>query len=171
MVRNKNNIMLVTIPNPILRKKSKILKKSEIDNSSFKHLIEDMVKIVHQYDGLGISAVQVGVLKKVFIIRKDPEKEINMDKFWDSIEIFINPEIIEYSKEKMDSWEGCLSIPGLQCLVERSKKIKVRYTNFRGDEVEEVIDDLKSIVFQHEYDHTMGILILDKAKEVREVEE
>jgi len=163
--------MLVTIPNPILRKKSKILKKSEIGNSSFKYLIEDMVKIVHQYDGLGISAVQVGVLKKVFIIRKDPEKEINMDNFLDSIEIFINPEIIEYSKEKMDSWEGCLSIPGLQCLVERSKKIKVRYTNFKGDEVEEVIDDLKSIVFQHEYDHTMGILILDKAKEVREVEE
>jgi len=170
MVGNKNNIELITIPNSLLRKRSKEVKLSEIFSENFKRLIKEMAYIVYQYDALGLSAVQVGILKKVFIIRKDPEKEIDINNFWEDIEVFINPEIIEYSSDKSEGWEGCLSIPNLECLVERRKEISVKYINMEGKEVQEKLTQLKSIVFQHEYDHTLGVLILDKAKEIREIE-
>ncbi|MFN4220250.1 MAG: peptide deformylase [bacterium] len=170
MARYKNNLKLdlVTIPNPLLRKKSKDLKISEIKNDSFKELIKEMSILMEEYKGVGLSAIQVGIPKNFFIIKKDFDKEDEQNPF-ENIEVYINPKITEQSQEKVESWEGCLSIPGIECLVERTKKIKVTYINMEGNIVQEEIEDFRSIVFQHEYDHTKGILIIDKAKEIKNI--
>lgn len=168
MVGYKGNI--ITIPNPILRKKSKNLKLSEINK--IRLILKDMVDLLDYYDGLGLSAVQVGLLKNFFIIRRNLEKEkIDLNNWLDEIDVYINPEILEYSPEQQENWEGCLSIPGIECLVSRSKKIKVRYLDLNYNEVIDELFDFKAVVFQHEFDHTKGILIIDKAKEIREVGE
>ncbi|MEN3015188.1 MAG: peptide deformylase [bacterium] len=168
MARYKNHV--VTIPDPVLRKKSSNLKKSEINSRNLNKLLEHMVKILDLYDGVGLSAVQIGLPKNLFIIRSNLDKEkINLKNWKDEIEVYINSEILQYHEPKVDSWEGCLSIPNIQCLVERASKIKVRYIDLDGNEVVREIDDFKSIVFQHEYDHTQGILIIDKAKQIKQV--
>lgn len=171
MVRYKSNITgIIVIPNPILRQKSKNLKKSEIGKKEFLELIKDMTYLMDKYNGIGLSAVQVGVLKNLFIIKKDLEsKEINIKNYLNEIEVYINPKILEYSVEVQEGWEGCLSIPNIECLVQRSQKIKVKYLDLEGKTVEKEINGFRAVVFQHEYDHTQGILILDRAKEIREV--
>ncbi len=168
MVRNKNNLNLKIIPDPILRKKSKNLSLSEIKNRKFLDFIKNMSILMDEYQGIGLSAVQVGFLKNFFIIKKELDKE-KISNYLEDIEVFINPEILEYSQEVEENWEGCLSIPGIECLVPRSKKIKVKYLDLEANLVEKYIDDFKAIVFQHEYDHTRGILIIDKAKKIREI--
>ncbi|MCS7243600.1 MAG: peptide deformylase [Candidatus Calescibacterium sp.] len=169
MVGYKGNLnSIVVVPDPILRKKSKNVKNSEL--KKIRDLLKSMTYLLDKYSGIGLSAVQVGILKNFFIIKKDFEKEkIDFNNYLDEIEVYINPEIIEYSTEKQDGWEGCLSIPNVECLVERHKKIKVKYIDIDGNIVVKEIEDLRAIVFQHEYDHTQGILILDKAKQIREV--
>lgn len=106
---------------------------------------------------------------RLFIIRKDLDsreeiqkerKEINSI---DDIEIFINPEIMEYSKEVNEDWEGCLSVPNVSALIKRSNSIKVKFIDLNGNEVLNSYQGFKARVIQHEYDHLNGVLILDKA--------
>ncbi|MCX7759281.1 MAG: peptide deformylase [bacterium] len=169
MVGYKGNLnSIVVVPDPILRKKSKNVKSSEL--KKIRDLLKNMTYLLDKYSGIGLSAVQIGILKNFFIIKKDFEKDkIDLNHYLDEIEVYINPEIMESSLEKQDGWEGCLSIPNVECLVERNKKIKVKYVDIDGNVVVREIEDLRAIVFQHEYDHTQGILILDKAKQIREV--
>lgn len=171
MARYKSNITsLIVVPNPILRQKSKNLKKTEIGKNDFLELIKDMAYLMNKYNGIGLSAVQVGIPKNFFIIKKDLEsEEIDIKNYLNEIEIYINPRILEYSSEIWEGWEGCLSIPNIECLVQRSQKIKVKYCELDGKVVEKEIDGFRAVVFQHEYDHTKGILILDRAKEIRKV--
>ncbi len=167
MVRNK--IDLITVPNPLLRQKSKEVKISEIKKKEFIEFLKIMAKVMDDYDGIGLSAIQLGVPKKVFIIKKDFEKEgFDKNDSLSEVIVYINPQILDYSQEKEEGWEGCLSIPNIECLVERSKRIKVKYLDVYGNEIIEELDQLRAIVFQHEYDHTQGILIIDKAKEIKE---
>lgn len=167
MVRNK--IDLINVPNPLLRQKSKEVKISEIKKKEFIEFLKIMVKIIDEYDGIGLSAIQLGIPKKVFIIKKDFEKEsFDRNDYLNEVIVYINPQILDYSQEKEEGWEGCLSIPNIECLVERSKRIKVKYLDVYGIEVIEELDQLRAVVFQHEYDHTQGILIIDKAKKIKE---
>lgn len=169
MVGNKINILsIITVPDPILRKKSKDIGLSKIKTENFKSLIKDMAFLMEEHKGIGLSAVQVGILENFFIIKKNVDKE-GIENVFEDIEVYINPRILEYSSEKTELWEGCLSIPGIECLVERSKKIKAQYIDINGNELQREFDDFKSIVFQHEYDHTKGILIIDRAKHIRKV--
>lgn len=96
-------------------------------------------------DGIGLSAIQIGIAKRVFVI------------FNKQVEIFVNPEIIK-QEGKLYCNEGCLSLPGYSCIVERSTQIEI-ISSGRGKSVLKGID---AVVFQHELDHLNGILIKDK---------
>ena len=74
----------------------------------------------------------------------------------------VNPEILEFSEEKVDFEEGCLSIPGIYKKVVRPKKIKVKYFDENGTEVQEELDEMWARAFQHELDHLDGILFTER---------
>jgi len=80
----------------------------------------------------------------------------------------INPELISVRGVLAEDWEGCLSYPGKQFLIDRYPTIKVRYINNKGETVEEELDGLDARIFLHEMDHLDGIRPIDKAKETRE---
>ncbi len=142
---------LVIEGDPLLRKTSRTV--DEITPRIIK-LLDDMADTMYyEGRGIGIAAPQVGVLRRVFIVDVGDEHGL--------IE-FINPEILETSGSQIDN-EGCLSVPGKTCEVERPRHIKVKALNRNGEEFELEADDLLARCICHENDHLNGILFIDKS--------
>ena len=112
---------ILFVPHPILRQKSLELKNIEQEDFL---LAEEMMEIMKRAPGVGLSANQIGVLKKIVTINiQDKEKN------WDNKYILFNPKIISSSKETVIMEEGCLSIPEQFANIERPKEIIVKYTS------------------------------------------
>lgn len=127
-------------------------------NDHIRMILDDMLETMKAYNGVGIAAPQVGILKRMFIADVDGE----------IIEL-INPEILETSGAKEDD-EGCLSVPGMIGTVERPEYIKMRGLNREGKEVVYEGTGFLPVVLSHEYDHLDGILYTDKATNIREMD-
>jgi peptide deformylase len=154
--------------NPILRKKSKRLTKSEILSADIQHLISDLKYTCKKRKyGVGLAASQVGHSLAISVIGIKPTKaRPDLVKYEKTI---INPEITEYIGEKVGMWEGCLSFSSLNDPVfakaERYPRVKVKYFDENAKLIEEVLDGLAAHVFQHETDHCNGILFVDRVKD------
>jgi peptide deformylase len=131
---------------PILRKNSREV--TEI-NDRIKILLEDMVDTMYKYDGVGLAAPQVGVLRKVVVI-----------DIGEGIIKLINPEIIEAHGESIDI-EGCLSVPNRVGTVKRPETVKVKYLDEQGEEKIMEGTGLLAKALCHEIDHLHGILFID----------
>ena len=133
----------------ILRKKSK---KVEVIDEKIKELIQDMIETLHKYDGVGLAAVQVGILKQILIIQEAEDAPIL---------VIINPEIISQSGTQVVE-EGCLSFPNKFAKIERPEKIKVRALNEKGKKIEITGKGLLAQALSHEIDHLNGEVFIDK---------
>ncbi|WP_338521863.1 peptide deformylase [Candidatus Legionella polyplacis] len=121
-------------------------------NDSLQILIEDMFETMYKFNGIGLSAPQVGKNIRLFVVDIFKKKG---DQF-----VLINPEIIK-SKGITDSYEGCLSIPGVHAWIVRSKEITVRALDRFGVYFEKSVNGLLAECFQHEIDHLDGKLFID----------
>ena len=133
----------------ILRKKSK---EVEVVDDKIRELIKDMIETMHKYDGVGLAAVQVGILKRILVIDLYDEKPIIR---------LINPVIIK-EKGEQEVEEGCLSFPNKYAKVKRPKEITVEGLNEHGQKVRIVATDLLAQALAHEIDHLDGKLFIDK---------
>lgn len=149
---------IITVPNPLLRQKSE---KIAIDDKVL-NLINELKETVTKNEGtkgVGLSAIQIGVPKRVFVAYSQKSK-----KFL----VFINPEIIWRSKRlisgvsQTNRLEGCLSVPGIWGQVLRHQVIKIRYQSTSGQIVTRRFRGFLGIICQHEYDHLEGILFTDR---------
>ena len=111
-------------------------------------IVKDLTDSMEHYQGIGLSANQIGIMERVFIMYED----INTRK----ILACFNPRIIEMSKEQVSIDEGCLSYPGIWLKIKRPYAIKVEFENEKGEKLEREFIDLPSRIFQHEYDHMEG---------------
>lgn len=123
--------------------------------------IKNMLETMKNARGVGLAANQVGINNSVFIV--DLKGVEGYEKF--KPVVFINPEILLYSDEKVVIEEGCLSLPNLRAEVERPEKIKLRYLNTDEEEVEIEADDFFARVILHEYDHLIGKMIPDRVSD------
>jgi peptide deformylase len=123
--------------------------------------IKNMIDTMHNARGVGLAANQVGFSKSLFVV--DLKGVDGYEKFKPMI--FINPEILLQSDEKVVIEEGCLSLPNLRAEVERSKMIKIRYLNTDEQLMELEADDFLARVILHEYDHLIGKMIPDRVNE------
>lgn len=150
---------IVKTPDPILKKKLNPFPEEGFkDRKKLKKLILEMKETMIANNGIGLSANQVGIDKSFFIALWN-------NKFY----AFFNPEIIKHSKEEVLSGEGCLSIPDTLALVPRYKNITIKAEKIDGRETKLKAYGMLSIIFQHEIDHLNGILITDKAKEIKKI--
>lgn len=133
----------------ILKKRSKEI---EVIDDKIKELAEDMMETMHKYDGVGLAAPQVGILKRIVVI-----------DIGDGLLELINPEIIETSGEQIGE-EGCLSVIGESGIVRRPNIVKVRAYNRKGQLFEIEGEELLARAFCHEIDHLDGILYVDKVE-------
>ena len=133
----------------LLRKKSREV--TEV-NDKIRELLDDMVETMIEFDGVGLAAPQIGILKRIIVVMKS-EKEILK---------LVNPEILEQEGEAIDL-EGCLSVKKKNVKVLRPTKINVKALNENGEEITFIAEDFFARVICHEVDHLNGILIVDKA--------
>lgn len=119
-------------------------------------LLDDMIQTMHKSEGAGLAAVQVGVLKRAFVMhaRKDIIREC------------INPKLIKQEGINKVKVEGCLSVPGKCGYVERPEKVWVEYQDRTGEWQSKKLTGFEAKCFCHEYDHLDGILYIDKATEM-----
>ena len=142
----------------ILSKKCRIVE--DIDEKT-KELIQDMIDTMYKYDGIGLAACQVGVLKRIIVydiqyIEEGAKKQV---------QVLINPVIKTRSKELVEVEEGCLSFPEVYETVKRHEKVTVEYISAEGKKKRITANGIESIVLQHEIDHLDGIVFLDRIKE------
>jgi len=140
--------------NKNLRQKSKPVENL---NREIRDLIAKMREIMRKNNGAGLAAVQIGMPLRIIVC------EIN-DKFY----AFINPEIVNFSKETTIIEEGCLSLPGFYGEVERPKKITLKAITPEGKKTKIKVFGLLARIIHHELDHLEGILFTDKASGVKE---
>ena len=143
---------ILTEPDPILRKKCEPLEKVDSDT---KKLMDDMLETMYAAPGIGLAAVQVGILKRLVVIDISKGEEKKKPIF------LINPQIIHKSEKTSVYEEGCLSLPGQFAEIERPAKCTIKYIDYNGKEKDLKADGLLATCIQHEVDHLNGILFID----------
>lgn len=142
------NYQLKIYPDTVLREKAFPILNL---NGEIYDLIKAMSEIMYAYQGIGLAAPQVGVLKRIIIA-----------DLGNGLLPLVNPVILD--REKQDHQEeGCLSLPEVQIDVMRAQNITVNGFNFDGNEVTMLLNGMLARVVQHEIDHLNGVLIIDYA--------
>ncbi len=147
---------IVTVGDPVLRKTSRPVERF---NERLWELLDDMKDTMYKAEGVGLAAVQVGVLRRVVVV-----------DVGDGFLELINPEIVETSGEYEDI-EGCLSVPGQNGMVKRPEYCKIRAQNRKGVWRFYEGEGLKARCFCHEIDHLDGVLYTDKQERELSAEE
>lgn len=142
-------------------------------------LMDDMLETMYDAPGIGLAAAQIGELKRVVVMdlgdkpvegaSEDPEAEESEDLQLArrNPRYFVNPEVVWASDEMFSYEEGCLSVPEYFDAVERPARVRVRYLNYQGEQIEEEIEGLYAVCFQHELDHLNGVLFIDHLSRLR----
>ena len=154
---------IITLPNPILRKKAR--KVQDID-ADLQILIDDMIDTMRDEPGVGLAAPQVAVSNRVVVVEYAKESENEEVENKPKLYVVINPEITRPSSEMVVGIEGCLSIPGLVGEVDRHENLVVKGLNRYGKPVKIKASGWLARIFQHEIDHLDGIVFTDRASEV-----
>jgi len=142
---------IVIYGSPVLREVSQPV---EVFNRELKDLVSGLVDTLKKANGMGLSAVQIGVLKRLFIV------DLSVVDINESLRVFINPEILETSGDA-EFEEGCLSFPGIYQKIHRPDRVKVRAYDLDGQVFELEAGGLIARAIQHEYDHLEGKLFID----------
>ncbi len=143
---------IIILPDNILKQHSK---RFDVVDAAARQLADDMLDTMYDAPGIGLAAVQIGLLKQMIVVDVSRE-EGPREPF-----CLINPKIIWSSEETAEYEEGCLSIPDTYELVTRPAEIKVQYLDRDGAECERHCDGLLSTCVQHEIDHLDGVLFID----------
>ena len=149
---------IITVPDATLKKISEPIEKIGINE---KKLINDLFETMYNSKGIGLAAVQVGILKRILVIdvsNKDEKKKPLS---------FINPSIKKVSNETSIYEEGCLSIPDTFIEIERPKICEVEYIDIQGKKKFLRCEGLLSTCLQHEINHLDGKLIIDQLSKLK----
>lgn len=155
---------LITLPNKHLRHRSK---KVGVIDDSIKQIIEDMKNATLDWEdsrehevGVALAGVQIDQLLRIVIVREDIDNEHNKNFI-----VFINPEITKYEGEILEDYEGCLSIKDIYGKVPRYNKVKIKALDQNGKQFRVTAEGFLARIFQHEIDHTKGIVFIDHIKD------
>jgi len=137
-------------PDPVLRMRANEV--TEFDDD-LRRLVERMIQLMHDANGVGLAGTQVGTLQRVFVFPPPPDDEARR---------IANPEPTERSEETTSDAEGCLSLQGVSVPVDRALRITIQGKDEQGEAVRVELEEHAARVAQHELDHLDGILILDR---------
>jgi peptide deformylase len=130
------------------------LKAAEVEefDDDLRRLVERMTALMHDAQGVGLAATQVGILRRLFVFEPDE----------DGPRAIVNPVVVERGDETATDEEGCLSLQGVRVPVERSTHVVLEGKDPNGDDLRVELDDYGARVVQHELDHLDGVLIIDR---------
>jgi peptide deformylase len=155
---------------PVLRRKADPIDPSEIGSPYIQTLIDDMIETMHDADGAGLAAPQVYVSLQLCVI------EVNQNPRYPQFEpipltVLINPVVtplvaedgVLSAEDSFQMYEGCLSVPGMRGQVVRPRKVRVQALDRQGSALDFVWESFRAVVVQHETDHLLGTLYVDRA--------
>ena len=149
---------IITVPDEILKKISDPVEKIGINE---KKLIDDLFETMYVSNGIGLAAVQIGILKRILVVDVSTKDEKNQPI------VLINPVIKNLSDDTSVYEEGCLSIPETFIEIERPKICEVEYIDEKGSKKNLKCDGLLSTCVQHEINHLDGKLIIDHLSKLK----
>ena len=157
---------ILKMGNPLLRVVAEDFSVEEIKNSETQLLLEDMWDSLAAAGGIGLAAPQIGISKQLAVIKLTEESDRYPDMEDSEAFVIFNPKITVLDKTEQGFWEGCLSVPGLRGFVERPRKIRVDFLDESAKPKSIEIEDFLATVFQHELDHLVGKLYVDRIKDI-----
>ena len=149
---------IITVPNELLKKTSDPVEKV---GENEKRLVKDLFETMYNSNGIGLAAVQVGILKRVLVVDVSSKEEEKNPI------CFVNPRIKKVSDEMSIYEEGCLSIPDTFIEIERPKICEVEYVDINGKIKTQELDGLLSTCVQHEINHLDGKRIIDHLSKLK----
>ncbi|MBU2379462.1 MAG: peptide deformylase [Alphaproteobacteria bacterium] len=168
---------ILTIDNaPDLAILKQVSKPVEVVDDSVRALMDDMLETMYDAPGIGLAAVQIGDLRRVVVMDlgdgplpegAEPPAEGEDETRVPNPRFFVNPEILWASDELYCYEEGCLSIPEYFDQVERPARVRVTHLGRDGERIEEEIEGLYAVCYQHEMDHLNGVLFIDHLSRLR----
>ncbi|MDD2887089.1 MAG: peptide deformylase [Aliarcobacter sp.] len=163
---NLNEIKIVKLGEKVLRLKAKKVK--DIKGDETQKIISIMLETLKKSNGVGLAAPQISISKQIMIISSKPNDRYPNAPLMEEL-VLINPKIIKTSKGKNKDWEGCLSIPGIRAQVPRYNKIEVKYKTVENEKKTIVFKDFVARIFQHEYDHLIGLAFIDRVETTKDI--
>lgn len=146
---------IITIPNPILRRKAQ---KVTDFGKDFRTLVDNMIETMRDAPGVGLAAPQVAESIRLIVVEYGDDEDEEAPK---KLYVVANPEYVEKSEEMVLGIEGCLSVPDLVGEVARHERIVIKGQNKHGQSVKIKAEGWLARIFQHEIDHVDGIVYTD----------
>lgn len=146
---------IVMYGDAVLRKRASDIEKG----TDLTQLVADMYETMHEANGIGLAAPQIGKSIRLFIVDGTTlEDEPDLKDFR---KVFVNPQVVDEHGEEWGFEEGCLSIPNIREEVLRKETVRIKYFDENWNAFEEEFDGMKARIIQHEYDHIEGKLFID----------
>lgn len=146
---------IAKLGNPVLRKIASAIDPRDIRTREFQRFIDDMFETMLDEPGIGLAAPQVSRPIQLVVMGCEGEGGFPAT-------VLINPKIVYYGPQQVDNWEGCLSVDGLRGKVTRPSVVRVQALDRDGKPVDVEADGLYAVCIQHEMDHLIGKLFLDR---------
>ena len=150
---------------PVLRQRAAEIPPAQMQSPPMQRLIDDMIETMIDYEGIGLAAPQVFEPLRLIVLG-DPDADAE-DEAVIPLTVLFNPHFTSLSPDRVDAWEGCLSIPQLRGVVPRSAAVEVRGYDREGSAVELEAEGIFARVLQHEIDHLDGVLFLDRMDDLQ----
>jgi len=144
---------ILVAPDARLKQKSLPVEGGVTD--AHRTLMDDMLETMYDAPGIGLAAIQIGEPVRIIVMDLSRDDEEKAPRY------FVNPEILWASEELFTYEEGCLSVPDIYDDVERPARVKLRYLDYNGAQIEEDAEGLYAVCIQHEMDHLEGVLFID----------
>jgi len=164
------------VPNMVVHPDERLYQeceKVESIDDEIKGDVKNMMLALQHYDGVGLGAPQIGIMKRIaiccidYFLKIDKESWISDDTLDKKYCVLLNPEVVEASDEIMTNKEGCLSLPGVYIDVKRPKNVKIKFMDMNGDEKLVEVKGFLAANFQHEVDHINGITLFSKMSSMK----
>jgi peptide deformylase len=157
-------LKVARLGHPVLRLPAAPVPLDEIRSAETQRLIDDMVETMREYNGAGLAANQVHVLKQVCVIEVSGNPRYP-DAPSIPLTVLVNPKVTPLTEEVAEGWEGCLSVPDMRGVVPRATEVRLEAYDRDGERIDLVAKEFFARVIQHETDHLNGIVYLDRMKD------
>jgi peptide deformylase len=152
---------IATIGHPVLRQPARKLTLDELRAPETQRFIDDLIETMRDANGAGLAAPQVyePIAVCAIEVKKNPRYPYKPDV---PLTVLVNPELELLTDERFDNYEGCLSVPNLRGVAPRATELRVRAWDREGNAVDQVVRGLTAGTYQHEVDHLLGKVFLDR---------
>ncbi|MEB3356351.1 MAG: peptide deformylase [Synechococcales bacterium] len=159
-------LAIAQLGNPVLRQTAQPI--TDPNDPQVQALIDSLIDVLYQTQGVGIAAPQVAVSQQIIIVASHPNARYPNAPEMEPTPM-INPRLVSHGEEVVKDWEGCLSVPGIRGQVPRYESIEVTYCDRHGRPQHRELTSFIARIFQHECDHLTGHVFLDRLETVRDI--